>query len=363
MCSFRDKDLELSYQTQYFSQFKKTVIRSIVAVMAVFILFFIPDIVYFVNIGVLIRSIAIRLSSIVLFVILFYVFGKSKNSHSYFLTINAMELSFIVFYLLILSNYSNMNFIIKCMDIIVIITFYFSFPNRWDISILTSLSLILSFAVFCACNTRHFTQDSSYGVGAIYIGIAFSLNAINAYRINYYKRSQFYNIMVLKKLVNTDTLTGAFTRAKFNEDIGKQVSISKQTGRSFAIAIFDIDDFKHINDTYGHIEGDGVLTGIVNIVTKNKRPKDVLTRWGGEEFVVIFPSTGLSTAVRISERLRIDISTTIFSIGERVTCSFGVTEFEQNDTPISLMRRADKLMYEAKTAGKNTVVSKAMPTT
>jgi diguanylate cyclase (GGDEF)-like protein len=160
---------------------------------------------------------------------------------------------------------------------------------------------------------------------------------------------------MLQNLLNTDTLTGAFTRVKFDNEIKKQIAFSQQTGRKMSLAIFDIDNFKRINDTYGHLEGDNVLSGIANIVIENLRLRDILTRWGGEEFVIVFPCTGLASAVKTAERLRIKISDAAFSIGEVVTCSFGVTEFKKGDTPVSLLRRADNLLYEAKASGKNVV--------
>jgi two-component system, cell cycle response regulator len=356
-CSFKDKDLELSFATQSFKKFKKKVIPCFAAAMIVFMLFCVPDLTVSANEDIFVKNLVIRLSAAALFFIFYIAFGRLKNNYSYLLTVNAMELGFIFFYLMVLSDYSNMNFIIKCMDIIVIITLYFIFPNKWIYAVLTSFALVSSFTVFCICNASRFTQNSSYAAGGVYITLTFALNALNFYRINYYERAQFYNISILKKLINTDTLTGAFTRAKFDEDIKRHIALSKQTGRRFSITIFDIDDFKRINDTYGHIEGDRVLAEIARTVTKNKRPRDILTRWGGEEFVVLFPSTALPAAEKIAERLCFAISSTDFSIGEQVTCSFGVTEFQKGDTAISLLRRADKLMYDAKAAGKNIVAS------
>jgi len=132
---------------------------------------------------------------------------------------------------------------------------------------------------------------------------------------------------------------------------------ARQTGRIFSLIIFDIDDFKRINDTYGHLTGDRVLTTIVTIVTSNKRNADILTRWGGEEFILLLPSTRLNEANRIAERLKTLISEYDFGLDNIVTCSFGVTEFRKNDTRTTLFRRADKLLYDAKAQGKNIVIS------
>jgi diguanylate cyclase (GGDEF)-like protein len=352
--SFKDKDLELSYQMQTFSEFHKIVVSCVAGVFALFLLFSLPELASSDFSG-FIKDISVRFSSIAFYIIIYYFFGRFKNYKSYIITITILEFSFSLFYILILMQYANMNFSIKCMDIIILVTVFFVTPNKLANSIFSAITLILSFTIFCLFNKAHFTQDSSYVAGSVHIVIAFSLNAFSSFRFNFYKRSQFYDNVMLQNLLNTDTLTGAFTRVKFDNEIKKQIAFSQQTGRKMSLAIFDIDNFKRINDTYGHLEGDNVLSGIANIVIENLRLRDILTRWGGEEFVIVFPCTGLASAVKTAERLRIKISDAAFSIGEVVTCSFGVTEFKKGDTPVSLLRRADNLLYEAKASGKNVV--------
>jgi two-component system, cell cycle response regulator len=354
-CSFKDKDFELSYLTQSYSKFKHTMVPLFSIAFVLLIFFSIPDYIY--KNSVFQSNLELRIFAAFLCITFYFIFGKLKNFLSYLFTINAVEISFIIIYLLMISNYSDMNYVIKCMDIIILISIYFAFPNKWLNSTLSTLALMSSFFIFSAINAARFTQDNNFASGSVYILIAFVLTAFNSYRANYHARAQFYKTTVLKKLINTDTLTGAFTRAKFNEDIKNHIFLSKQTGRRFSITIFDIDNFKHFNDTYGHIEGDNVLTGIAEAIITNKRSKDILIRWGGEEFVILFPSTTLSAAVKITERLRQIIATADFNLGEHITCSFGVTEFQSHDTPVSLLGRADNHLYEAKARGKNRVVS------
>lgn len=351
---FRDKDLELSFQTKTFKDLNKAISLCSFLLFTTYLLFSLPELVK-LQIPCFIRDLSIRILTVLFYLILYYFLGRFKNYRSYILIITTFEFCFIFFYILLLAQYSNMSFTVICMATIVIITLFTILPNNWLNSFFASLLFLLSFALFCMFNTYRFSVDKNYISGSIYIAIVFALNTFNSYRYNFSKRSQFYDNVMLHNLLNTDTLTGAFTRVKFDEEIKKHISISQQTGRRLSIAIFDIDNFKRINDTYGHLEGDNILSGIANIVNENMRPRDILTRWGGEEFVIVFPCTGLASAIRISERLRLNISNTEFSIGECVTCSFGVTEYKKGDTPISLLRRADKLLYEAKSSGKNAV--------
>jgi two-component system, cell cycle response regulator len=356
-CVFRDHDLEISYRIQAFASFKRLALLVLVASTALFVLFLVPDCAFLGDSAALLRISAIRLSAIPVLLAYYIIFGRLKSSRAYLRMINAMQLSFVVFYLLVLSNYSAMDFGIRCIELSVIIIIFFSFPNLWLNATLNGFALLASFTVFCICNAARFHAGGFFAQGIAYLVIAFLFCSASFYRLNYLKRSQYYNMNMMKKRINTDKLTGAFSRAKFDEDIKKQIAIADNSGKHFSVAIFDIDNFKHINDTYGHMEGDKVLTGIVEAVKTNKRPKDILIRWGGEEFIILFPATNISVAVKVTDRLRMVISSTIFSVGERITCSFGVTEYQHGDTPTTLLRRADKLMYDAKAAGKNYVVS------
>ena len=356
-CSFRDHDLEISYRIQAFAEIKGLVLPGSAVIMALYILFLVPDFFFLGATQAFLRIAFIRLACIPVFFVCYFLCGQLKSSRSYLRSVNVMELSFIVLYLLILSNYSTINFGMRCMELTVLLLLIFFLPNMWLSAAINALLLICSFGIFSIFAASRIPSNGFFVQGFVYIAATFFLGILNFYRINFLKRSQYYNINKLKKRINTDKLTGAFSRAKFDEDIKKQIITADRTDKHFSIAIFDIDNFKRINDTYGHMEGDKVLTRIAEVVSENKRPRDILSRWGGEEFVILFPTTSISAAVRVTDRLRVVISTTIFSVGERVTCSFGVTEYQQGDTPITLLRRADKLMYDAKAAGKNYVVS------
>ncbi len=159
----------------------------------------------------------------------------------------------------------------------------------------------------------------------------------------------------LKRLASTDKLTEAYNRTKFNEIIGREIERVKRYNQPLSIIIFDIDDFKNVNDKYGHNAGDHVLKTIADIVRKNIRKIDYFVRWGGEEFMVISSETNLKEAYLLAERIRETIENYTFEDVGKVTVSFGLTEFKENDTEDSLIKRADDAMYEAKKKGRNRV--------
>lgn len=159
----------------------------------------------------------------------------------------------------------------------------------------------------------------------------------------------------LMRLATTDPLTGAYNRAKFNELIGREIERARRYGQRLSMIIFDIDHFKQVNDTYGHLVGDEVLKEISDIIRDNIRKIEYLIRWGGEEFMIIAGGTDLKNAAALAERIRGVIENYEFDKVGRITISCGVTEFKEGDTEDSFIKRADDALYMAKNKGKNKV--------
>ena len=119
--------------------------------------------------------------------------------------------------------------------------------------------------------------------------------------------------------------------------------------------MYDLDHFKHVNDTFGHDVGDYVLQTVTNVVKVNIRTTDVVARWGGEEFMVLMPQSDMQAARSVAEKLRLAIAGNHFDKVERLTVSFGVTAFEPQDDLNSLLKRVDDALYRAKEQGRNRV--------
>ena len=157
----------------------------------------------------------------------------------------------------------------------------------------------------------------------------------------------------LKKQTYYDELTKIFNRKAYNERIQEKFDLFDRYDTNFTIAMYDIDDFKKINDTYGHDIGDKVLVEITNEVKSIIRKTDFLFRVGGEEFVIIFDKTSLDEAYDIAEKIRINISKMQIIENEKITISMGITQAIANDNPQSIYERVDKLMYQSKRNNKN----------
>ncbi len=152
-----------------------------------------------------------------------------------------------------------------------------------------------------------------------------------------------------------DGLTGALNKESFNEIIGLKIIEAKHVSSPLSLIIFDIDHFKKINDTYGHGTGDIILKELSELIRKNLRESEYFIRWGGEEFVILMPGSSVQGAKMVAEKLRRIVESATFPEVGKVTCSFGVTSLEIDDTIKSFFERADEALYEAKRNGRNRV--------
>lgn len=160
----------------------------------------------------------------------------------------------------------------------------------------------------------------------------------------------------LKKLAVTDKLTTLYNRVKLDEFLQQEINRSQRYGNSFAVGMVDIDYFKNVNDSYGHQVGDMVLVEIAKLLKEGKRESDIVGRWGGEEFIIIYPETTLDGAKQHIEGIRSRIENHLFSVVKHKTASFGLTMYKKGDTIESLIKRVDDALYQAKELGRNRVV-------
>lgn len=160
----------------------------------------------------------------------------------------------------------------------------------------------------------------------------------------------------INEMANHDILTGLYNRNRLTEVIYYETERANRTGRGYALFYLDIDNFKRINDSYGHETGDNVLKKLAAVLEKNTRKMDIVGRWGGEEFLILLPETTEENAEKLAEKLRREIEATDFGIPEAVTCSFGVTNYLHPEKIDLVIARADRNLYRAKLEGKNRVI-------
>jgi diguanylate cyclase (GGDEF)-like protein len=155
---------------------------------------------------------------------------------------------------------------------------------------------------------------------------------------------------------STDPLTGLHNRLKLDQSLVIEMARAERYGTPLSLMFYDIDHFKRVNDTHGHLVGDKVLIQLSRFVPNLIRKSDMLARWGGEEFVILAPGSGGPMAFQAAEKLRDAVGHVVFDEVGSVTCSFGVAQWIPGETMAQFIARADSALYRAKANGRNQVV-------
>jgi diguanylate cyclase (GGDEF)-like protein len=165
----------------------------------------------------------------------------------------------------------------------------------------------------------------------------------------------------LRFQATTDPLTGLSNRLKFNQALASEISRSMRYETRLSLVMYDVDNFKVVNDTHGHQVGDKILVQLCRFVPRLLRNTDLLARWGGEEFVILTPGSDGEMAYQTAEKLRTAIEQVKFDEIGTVRCSFGVAQYVYGDTAETLISRADDALYRAKLKGRNRVELASLP--
>lgn len=171
------------------------------------------------------------------------------------------------------------------------------------------------------------------------------------------------NAKLYKRAV-TDGLTGLYNHVFFENYLMKSVELAKRYNKKLSVLIIDIDNFKEFNDRYGHQAGDEVIRKVSDLILNNMRKSDLSARYGGDEFIMVLPETGVEGSMKVAERIRVSVEGTKVKYGEpskkkelNVTVSIGVAEFIEGENRIQLVEKADRALYRVKEKGRNGVGS------
>jgi diguanylate cyclase (GGDEF)-like protein len=166
----------------------------------------------------------------------------------------------------------------------------------------------------------------------------------------------------IQKLMRTDPLTGLANRRYFAERFRSALSFARRAPQPLTVVMADLDHFKRVNDTHGHATGDMVIRVFAECLSVTSRKEDLITRYGGEEFLALMPNTRAFQGALFAERVRSDLAgMDLLGNGSRLTASFGVAEIADDETRDALLKRVDDALYQAKKNGRNQVVTAPMP--
>lgn len=351
---FLDKNLEKEFCNHEIRR-NSSIVRSIVLIFGVIYMLFIASDYYAIynNFSFMIILVA-RVLFLTMSIVVCLVVKKIDNYDNLANIITAYEIIAIIIFQVILYQYEFLSFL-TFFSVMTMTLAVFIMPNKLNhmqvVSFLPSMSLFILRAKHIA-GIDNFVLLKVFAYNLILIIYC----NIGAYLANSYKRKQFADSRELLRVSVTDSLTGIYNRAKFDEELNKWIVYCNENEIPLSLVILDIDNFKRINDNYGHLIGDNVIQNIALTIKKLVRSTDIFARWGGEEFVILLPNTDIKQAMDITERIRVCIQTKKYYKEEIITCSFGLVVLGKNENAESMIQRADKLLYDAKDCGKNVVV-------
>ncbi len=230
------------------------------------------------------------------------------------------------------------------------------------LSTVVSLLLVL-IAVYLGLHTASRQFGLVAPLSDIGLWVVHGFNVVVVFMMASYTARFYYNSVrkaenKLLQLATQDSLTGLSNRRNLLERARQEIVRARRRNDPISLVIADIDHFKSINDQYGHDAGDNVIRHAAELLLRLCREQDVVARWGGEEFLLLLPSTNLLAAEALAERFRQAVVETVVAYGEldiKLKMSFGVAALEHNENIDDAIARADKAMYQSKNDGRNRV--------
>jgi len=365
-CEFKNRKAESDFM-EYEKATSLGIVRILILIMGFsFALFAVSDYYYYGKGSGFFISLELRCTALIITVVSSFLAASFKRYDRTLILITLTELAVFVIYLLNL--YTSILFasgwqigepaISHFMAVLILILTVFLIPNRWKNSLFAGLFIIACYLIFCFLFLGR-TDSPSLPQQGLYLGICLVSCAIFIYGRENSERRHFAAEKLLELITITDWLTGIHNRRHFERILG--LWIKNRRHDPFCLLFFDIDDFKNVNDTYGHKTGDDVLVKTTSVISSRIRDEDIFARWGGEEFVVLFTGININKGRELAERLRKAVEDNPLGEAGKVTISIGVVQYrrgengEGNESIEDFVTRADEKMYDAKRAGKNRV--------
>ena len=354
---FRDRQMENEYRETEFRANRPKLAAAMAILGCLYAVFVVPQ---FMTGGLRLHLFAIlywRVGMLAAFAAFAVLTPKIRRYSVYQAALFSFFVLFSVSYFAIVLLSGQFNYLIKCLDMVLIVLVLFTLPVDWaGMCIFTILDLVAFFLLMHAV-CQGLTLNT-FTAGIVYVSLVTILSSLLRLRICRLERSHYAYSNELRRQVVTDGLTGAKNRIGFRETCIRMMADSARSGISLSLVVFDIDDFKSVNDQHGHAVGDEVLITLTRIALQSidLERGDYFARWGGEEFVILFPALSCEQAAAEVDRFRRNMATGNFGHGIAITCSFGISSMRPDDSIGVFFDRADKLMYEAKRMGKNQCV-------
>ncbi|WP_411675856.1 GGDEF domain-containing protein [Caproicibacter sp.] len=280
--------------------------------------------------------------------------SRARGYRSFYRCTTGMELLAVAIFLFVLVQYDPPNFMVQAAGLYILLLAFFLVPNRYRNMLAVSTVGMAGFLYFSWRKLGGLSIDELMAA-VIYFAATVLICSIFALGRDRQQYGEFLSKAQLMKLSYTDQLTRASSRNRLFSEFARWQKICLGRQRPLSLSLFDIDRFKSVNDQFGHSIADRVLAELADVIRAHLRSSDLLVRWGGDEFVILFPETDRNKAAGILNRVRYAIEKKRFAGKIHITCSFGLAEMEEGSTLDSMVQKADDLMYSAKKQGGNRV--------
>jgi len=312
----------------------------------------IPDKLMLTDMSAFAQVLAVRIVFSFLLFALYFRLKKIGSFRTLSLIVSIFELLAIAVFIFVFLKYEEPNLLIQALGMLIIIIGVFVIPNQWVSMLVVSAIGSVGF-LFCAYSFIGNFETVAYWASVVYIAAALVLCAYTAYKTGRFQFREFVARRELEHISSTDYLTKTANRYKLDEEAGKWIDFCQRNSLPLTLVFIDIDDFKAVNDMHGHNVGDSVLSSLTDLIRGQLRTSDVISRWGGDEFILLLPNTTLESAVAIVERIKTSITENVFLLGVKITCCYGIVEMKENSDLKSMIEEADCLMYAGKKREKN----------
>lgn len=356
-CVFKNKDFENEYFESIMKRDEKYLKILIIVIGVAYSLFLIPEWIFLDMKGAFNNLVLIRIFTIIIIACLYFMIKGSESSKKICLLISLLEIILIGSYFFTIAQYTTIEYFMKVIDMIVMISVVFIIPNKFIYKFIVSMVCNIGFFIMAVIIFKD-VETYQFVAGTVYSFIMTSIMTTVYYRRNYFGRINYMYGRKFKSISEKDHLTGIYNRVRLDEEIIRWIKHKERYSSSVSIIFMDFDEFKYVNDKHGHSKGDEILKKGAEIVNELVRETDIFARWGGEEFIILLPETGKTEALILAERIRCSIENYEFIQNEKVTCSFGVVEIEENENVYQVFDRVDGLLYTAKEYGRNQVMGR-----
>jgi len=290
-------------------------------------------------------------------VLLIFVGGwltRMKSFKTYTIVVSLLEIVSLAISLYVLAQYGTPHFLIQSMGLVATILIIFLVPNKKEYQLALAILAAVSFYGFTYQMQLPATMNELLA-SVVYSLVAIALCTISAFHNEKNQMGEFISKTRLEQLSTTDFLTNTANRFRLEEEADRWMNFCRRQKLPLCLVFVDVDNLKQINDTYGHAAGDSVLVTLSNLMQKQLRNSDTISRWGGDEFVLLLPNVSQKNAIALLERLKANVLKNGFGVGIRVTCSYGVVEMGEESSFQSMLHEADSLMYTGKREGKDKI--------